>query len=263
MKRKSFTSYKKAKKKGKKPVGVMLYSNPRMNRPYRSITLQPEVKFFDTAGTTALAATADWTGSEIACDNYIQSDGTTLGAYTDCALIPSANGPGYGQVLGGKYRILKIRIRGLMAVDASTAVATVPDNSLMSRLALVMDKNAGGAQLQGETVFSDMGSVYNCIFSYQQQGQATDKYRVLKDEIFQHDVAAMSTAFDSNDIKPTYKSVNFSWTYTPAKPLIVNVLTSGSTPAVAQLKDINIFLLGRSSGAGDIFFTARCYYTDT
>jgi len=262
MKRKSFTSYKKAAKKGFKPVGQMKYL-PRMNMPYRSISLQPEVKFFDTAGTNAVAATADWTGSEIPCDNYIQSDGVTVGAYTDFALIPSANGPGYGQVLGGKYRILKVRVRGLISIDQTTAVSTTPDAAHQSRIVLVMDKQAGGSQMQGETVFSDMGTVTNCVNSFQQQGQATDKYRILKDKIFTHNVNAVGSSFDSNDMKASYNSVPFSFVYTPAKPLIVNCLTSGSTPAVSQLKDINIFLLARSGSSGDISFVARCYYTDT
>jgi len=262
MKRKSFTNYKKAGKRGKKPVGVIKYM-PRMNMPYRNISLQPEIKYFDTAGTNAVAATADWTGTEIPCDNYIQSDGTMLGAYTDSALIPSANGPGYGQVLGGKYRILKIRVRGLMSVDFSTAISTVPSASLQSRLVMVMDLQAGGAQLQGEQVFTDMGLVNNCINSFQQQGQSTDKYRVLKDRIFNHNVAAIGSSFDSNDMKAAYNSVPFSWVYTPSKPLVVNCLTSGSTPSVSQLKDINIFLLARSGGTGSISFVCRCYYTDT
>lgn len=262
MKRKSFTNYKKAAKKGKKPVGVMLYSNPRMNRPYRNVTLQPEVKYFDCAGTNAVSATADWTGTEIPCDNYIQSDGTTLGAYTDSALIPSANGPGYGQVLGGKYRILKIRFRAILSIDSSTG-ADPANAGQMSRIALVMDMKAGGAQLQGEQVFTDMGPVPDVCMSFQQQGQATDKYRILKDQINLHNVAAVGSEFDASNFPVAWQSKYINWTYTPAKPLIVNVLTSGATPAVSQLKDINIFILARTGLTGNIAFVSRCYYTDT
>jgi len=262
MKRKSYTNYKKAQKRGKGPVGTMTYL-PRQNVPYRNVSLQPEVKFFDTAGTNAVAATADWTGTEIPCDNYIQSDGTTLGAYTDSALIPSANGPGYGQVLGGKYRILKVRFRAILSIDASAAAADPPNAAIMSRVAMVMDLKAGGAQLQGEQVFTDMGPVADCCMSFQQQGQATDRYRILKDEVNMHQVAALGSEFDASSFTPSYQSKYISWVYTPKKPLIVNCLTSGATPGVAQLKDINIFILARTGLTGNIAFVARCYYTDT
>jgi len=128
---------------------------------------------------------------------------------------------------------------------------------------MVMDLKAGGAQLQGEQVFSDMGPVPDCIMSFQQQGQATDKYRILKDEINIHQVAAVQSEFDQSASTPCYESKQISWVYTPKKPLIVNCLTSGTVPLVAQLKDINIFILARSGLAGNIAFVSRCYYTDT
>jgi len=266
MKRKSFTNYKKAGKKQSKPAGVVAYrpkdAGYKMRIPRRMVSMQSETKYFDTAGTNAVAATADWTGSEIPCDNYIQSDGVTVGAYTESALGPSANGPGYGQVLGGKYRILKIRVRGLISIDASSA-GDPPGASIMSRVVLVMDLQAGGSQLQGEQVFSDMGTVTNCVNSFQQQGQAIDKYRILKDQINVHDIAGIGSEFDASTFVVGWKAVPFSFTYTPAKPLIVNVLTSGSVPLVAQIKDINIFLLARSGATGNISFVSRCYYTDS
>jgi len=261
MKRKSFTNYKKAGKKRNKAIGQMQYM-PKQNMPFRNVTLQPEVKYFDVAGTNAVAATADWTGTEIPCDNYIQSDGTTVGAYTESALNPSANGPGYGQVLGGKYRILKIRVRGLISIDTSSA-ADPPSAAQLSRVALIMDMKAGGSQLQGEQVFSDMGTVTNCCNSFQQQGQATDRYRVIKDLIFAHQVAGIGSEFDASTFTVAWESKQFSFTYVPKKPLIVNVLTSGSVPLVAQIKDINLFLLARSGQTGNISFVSRCYYTDT
>jgi len=61
--------------------------------PYaRSTNIPPETKYFDTVFSQTVASAQDWTGTEVPCVNYIQSDGTTVGAYTDSALIPSAIG---------------------------------------------------------------------------------------------------------------------------------------------------------------------------
>jgi len=260
MKRKSFTNYKKAGLKKNKPADVAVLK-PRMNMPYRSISLQPEVKFFDTASIYSVASTAAWTGSEVTNSSYIQDDGVTVGAYTDSALNPSANGPGYGEVLGGKYRILKIRVRGHLSITVLPDQADVSAGAV-SRVCLVMDVQAGGAQLQGEQVFTDLGGVNECCYSFQQQGQATDKYRVLKDVINQHDCVAVGTdGASTNSIG--FTRVPIAFTYVPKEPLIVNVLTSGSTPSIAQIKDVNIFMLARASAPGSFIYAARCYYTDT
>lgn len=261
MKRKSFTNYQKAGKKGKKPFGQMqMYKRPVVYAR-RNISMQPEVKCFDTTGVYSVATTADWTGSEVTCTSYVQSDGTTIGAYTASALGPSANGPGYGECLGGKYRIMKIRIRGYYFPTALAAQSSVQTGAVC-RLALVMDEQAGGAQLQGEQVFTDLGAVDACTLSYQQQGQVTAKFRVLKDKRMVSNVAAAATD-GANTIASGFQRIAWEIFYSPKAPLIVNVLTSGATPAIAQIKDNNLFLLARSTLAGSIVFASRCYYTDS
>jgi len=261
MKRKSFTNYKKAGQDSKKAyVPVLPYRKPIMYAK-RNVSLQPEMKYFDTTGTYSVDNAANWTGSEVTCNNYVQDDGTTIGAYTDSALIPSANGPGYGEVLGGKYQIRKIRIRGNYFTSSLTGQTTVQAGSFM-RLVLCMDVNAGGAQLQGEQVFTDLGSADACCLSFQQQGQATDKYRVLRD-IRIHSNPTVAGTDAANTFAIGFERVPFEFTYVPKDPLVVSVLTSGATPAVAQLKDINIFMLARSSLDGILTFACRVYYTDS
>lgn len=70
-----------------------------------------EVKYFDTTFSAAVQQTADWAASNVAMTSYLASDGT-LTAYTDSAIIPSANGSGYGQVIGNKYILRALRVRG-------------------------------------------------------------------------------------------------------------------------------------------------------
>jgi len=219
-----------------------------------------EEKYFDVSGFSTVSAGANWEGTEVPCDNYIEDDGVTLGAYTESALIPSANGPGYGQVLGAKYQIKRIYVKGHVQITAVGDLADVPE-SHPTRIALVMDKQAGGAQLQGENVFSDMGNVAACVYSCQQQGLLSHKYQVLMDHTGMHDVSSTSTD-GGNTCSACWTAVPFSFSYEPSHPLIVNVLTSGATPSVAQLKDVNIFLLCLSGRVGTITFVSRCYYTD-
>lgn len=78
------------------------------------------------------------------CTNYIQSDGTTLGAYTDSALIPSAVGAGYGQVVGSKYMLHKIRVRGQVFPAVNSDQADVPPMASV-RVVLVQDLRPNGA----------------------------------------------------------------------------------------------------------------------
>jgi len=259
MKRKSFTNYQKAGKK--KQSDMKDQSKSVSYNPRKSFMLRPEVKYFDTVGSASISATADWTGTEVVCSSYIQDDGVTVGAYTDSALIPSANGPGYGEVLGGKYRINKIRVRGSILCTTDSDQADVKTGAT-SRLVLVMDTSAAGSQLQGEQVFTDLGSVEGCVLSFQQQGQSSDKYKVLKDEMMIHQVTATGTDGTST-MSVGFERKPFNFTYVPKEPLIVSCLTSGSTPSVSQLKDINIFLLCRATETGVINFAARCYYSDS
>lgn len=227
---------------------------------YDDNSIPPETKYFDCAGSSAVANTGDWTGTEIGCDLCIGGDGT-LASYTDCALIPSGNGTGYGQVSGSKYQILKIRVRGYFRIDATGGVAN-PPNPVSSRISLVMDKKAGGAQLQGEQVYTDWASVVELtVHSFQQQVQATNQYEVLKDMVNLHKVTAIASDGTSTTTN-VWEPIPIALTYTPSEPLIVNILTTGATPSITQLKDINIFMLARAELTGTIQFVARCYYVD-
>jgi len=137
-----------------------LRSAARSQARTRIIAFSPqgETKYFDTSqGSAGIANAADWTGSELPSTNYIQSDGTTLGAYTDSALIPSAVGAGYGQVVGSKYHLKKIRTRGQIWSIVQSDQADVPLPSTV-RMLLVMDTRPNGAQGQGEEVLADMGT---------------------------------------------------------------------------------------------------------
>lgn len=219
----------------------------------------PETKYFDVAIDGHSISTAnDWSGSEVPADSYIQSDGTTVGAYTDSALNPSATGTGYGQIVGNKYIIKKIRVRGEILVSTATAGANV-NAARSARIALVMDEDPKGSQLQGEQVFSDLGSGTVCNYSFRQMGQVISSFRVLKDRIFMCDPAAAANNAAGTTVSTGYQKVFFDFTHTFKKPKQVHVL-NGATPATAQLSDCNIFLLAHCEGVATITAVSRCYY---
>lgn len=223
-----------------------------------------ETKYFDTSQSMSLSTAADWTGSEVPCTNYIQSDGTTVGAYTDAALIPSAIGAGYGQVVGSKYKIKKIRVRGELQSQIAVDQADVPVPASV-RLVLVHDTRPNGAQAQGEEVFTDMGSASQVNYSFLAMGAGqAGRFRILKDEfvMLQPAVAgADSLAVATNSIVRTGHLFSFTWK--PKVPYEVLLKANSNTPTVASLSNCNIFLLAHSSngnGATTLNSCARVYY---
>lgn len=219
-----------------------------------------ETKYFDTSFTQTIASAGDWTGTEVPCTNYIQNDGTTLGSYTASALVPSAVGSGYGQVIGSKYKIKKLRVRGLITGSALSDQADVPIG-LSVRIALVVDTRPNGAQAQGEEVFPDMGTATQNNYSFMAMGSAQgDRFRVLKDEVVILNPASAGTD-GANTLSAVRTSAPFSFTWKPKVPWQVLITPSSATPTVAALANCNIFLLAHSISTGAIITgCSRCYY---
>jgi len=219
-----------------------------------------ETKYFDTSLSQTIGNAADWTGTEVPCTNYVQSDGTTVGAYTDSALIPSAIGAGFGQVVGSKYKIKKIRVRGEISGSVLSDQADVL-HSAQIRCALVLDTRPNGAQAQGEDVFLDMGtaSQVNWAFMSMGAGQA-GRFRILKDYFVTLQPALAGTD-GANTNSVVLQGANFSFTWKPRVPLEVLLKANSNTPTVAALSSCNIFLLAHSTVASTaIVGCARTYY---
>jgi len=223
---------------------------------------QGETKYFDTSFAQTLANAADWTGTEVPCTNYIQNDGTTLGAYTDAALIPSAIGAGYGNVVGSKYHLKKMRVRGELRSAVAADQADIP-LATTARVLLVMDTRPNGAQAQGEEVMADMGTSAQNNFNFLAMGAGQGgRFRILKDEIVQLQPSSAGT-----DGASTNSAVNgaalFNFTWKPSKTLEVLLKANSASPTVASLSSHNIFLLAHSNATviGTVISgCARCYY---
>lgn len=233
------------------------------SRGYAAVMALPfdaETKYFDTSQTQIVASAGDWTGSEVPSTNYVQSDGTTVGAYTDSALIPSAIGAGYGQVVGSKYRIKKVRVRGEVTSSAAQDQADVLGPCSV-RVVLVMDTRPNGSQAQGEEVFSDMGTAAQCNYSFLAMGAGqAGRFRILADKVLQLQPGSAGTdGTNTNSTVRQGRLFKFSWK--PRVPYEVMLKANSSTPAVASLSSCNIFLLAHSSATNPtINSCCRTYY---
>lgn len=235
----------------------------KRSRMYRTVSsFAPETKYFDTSFSQNVASAADWTGTEVPCTNYITSDGTTIGAYTASALIPSAVGSGYGQVVGSKYMLKALRVRGAIqpTVSSDAADALAP---IYVTLALVLDTQPNGTQAQGEEVYTDLGTADQCNYSFQAMGAgAGGRFKVIKRKTFVLNPGAMGTD-GTNTNSVSMNGAQFEFTYQPKKPLLVCIKANSATPTVASLSDNNIFLLAHATSS--IVFVqgaARAYYAD-
>lgn len=228
----------------------------------RSQIMPPETKFFDTQQSQTISAAADWTGTEVPSTTYIQSDGTTVGAYTDSALIPSAIGAGYGQVNGNKYFMKHMRCRGEIVPTLAPDAADV-QGPVSVRVVLVHDTQPNGAQAQGEEVFTDTGTAVQCNYSFLAMGAGSGgRFRILKDKTFLLQPGVAGTD-GTNTNSVVRNGAKFQFSYNPKKPIQVILKASSSTPTVASLSNNNIFLLCHSSSAAQtIVAVTRVYYQD-
>lgn len=222
----------------------------------------PETKYFDTSFTMTAGSGQTWADTEMPCIKYIAGDGTTTSDYTASALIPSAQGTGYGQVIGNKYQLRKIRLKGHIFPVVATDQADVAANAF-TRIVLVLDTQPNGTQAQGEDIFNDMGSAAASNYSFLAMGKgAGGRYQILKDKIYRNEPASAGT--DGANTNSTVRSGNhWKINYNFRDPYTVQLKVGAATPAVAQLQNCNIFLLCHSTSSTiTVTGVGRAYYSD-
>lgn len=235
-----------------------------LNTPGRAMPMPTETKYFDTSFSQTVASAADWTGTEVPCTNYIQSDGTTVGAYTDSALIPSAIGAGYGQINGNKYYLKNLRCKGILLGSAASDQADVVTGTSV-RLILVQDMQPQGAQAQGESIFTDMGTAFQAQFSFLAMAAGSGgRFRILKDKLYMLQPATSATDA-ANTCSTVRSSTHFKFNVAFKKPIQVQLKANSATPTVASLSNQNFFLLAHTTtgtGVTTISGCARAYFQD-
>lgn len=228
----------------------------------------PETKYFDCSTEQKAIATAnDWSGTEVLMTNRINGDGATITAYTAASIIPSAQGTGYGEILGVRYKLKGIRIKGhCNGVVGSDSADMIP--GAVVRIVLVMDTNANAAQAQGENVFTDFGSDTVNVHSFLNMGTTTGKFRILRDmrvvlnpaDSINDATGASGTASGSRVLETQL----FHMQWKPKTPITVTLAASAATPATAQLQSHNIFVLALTNDTSGalIHFCTRAYFCE-
>lgn len=224
-----------------------------------------ETKYFDVGINAAVtSAGTTWADTEVPADNYVNTSGAAA-AYTDSALIPSANGNAYGEVIGNQYHIKKMRVRGV-ALPAAVADQADCTAAPISRIVLVHDQQPNGMQAQGEDVMQDTGVAAENQFSFKRVSAESSRYRILKDVTLVHKTSGANPD-GANTTSQAWAPEFFSFQYVPKTPIQVSIKSGNSTPTVGGLVNANIFLLAygtRGSGAVPVTIQAvsRCYYCE-
>lgn len=240
---------------------------PKPKRTYKrnASTFAPETKYFDTFYSATVDSAGDFATSAVPMTSYMNADGSTVSAYTDCALIPSAIGSGYGQVIGNKYILKSLRVRGELfpsATTGSTAVGT-PCNV---RLMLIQDTQPNGTQAQPSLLLTDWGSASQINFSFQSVSSGMGgRFRVLYDKTVELNPTASVNNAAGTTVSTIVAGRTFNISKSWKKGLKVIVKSGASTPAIASLGDCNIFLVAHAAATGPsitIRGNARAYYVD-
>jgi len=241
----------------------MAYINPRASTYAAPRSDLTETKYFDTTFTAAVATGADWASTEVPMTSFIGADGTTLTAYTDSCLIPSGVGTGYGQVVGNKYYVKKLRIKGQVVPTVRSDQADVIAATGV-RIILVQDMQPNGAQAQGEDIFTDMGTTFEAHYSFLAMAAGSGgRFRILKDKFYMMQPASAGTD-GANTNSTANTGFIFKMNYNFNKPIQVQLKANSATPTTASLSNCNIFLIAHATAAISpvINGCARAYYCD-
>ena len=246
---------------------VARYGASAVGKYYTPRQYKPELKYFDCSFAKACSDSTDWSDNIMPMANYMSSDGSTVSVYTGGAIIPSAVGNGYGQVVGNKYVIRKLKVRGVMQPEAMSAQTVSPAGSFQVRLMLVQDTQPNGAQIQASAFMTDWGSSEHVCSGYMSiSSGAGGRIRILADKYVVLEPAVATNNTTTGSVSGSWNSKTFTMSKTWKKGLPVVIKSGGSTPAVAQLSDMNIFLVYAVRSVNSvnvrIIGCTRCSYYD-
>lgn len=214
----------------------------------RGASVQGEMKYFDTErAAVAIAATADWTNSEV--------DPATFNT-----LFVPVVGAAVNQRIGKAAKVMKIRIRGTINA-AKQGDQTGSDNPSIVRYALVQDFQTNSAQAQGEQVFATATAASSNVFVHQNVDNF-GRFRVLHDKtvVLQNP----NSTYDGTNIEQQGLAKPFKISHVFQKPVEVRFnATNGGT--VADIVDNSWHMLANSSNgdlAPTISYICRVYYKE-
>lgn len=223
------------------------------------IPFTQETKYFDTAVQDhVISIGTTWTGKEVVMDQRVHEDGTQITGYTTIPIIPSAVGTGYGQIIGHRYNLKQIRIRGDFKALRENDKADVRKSEIV-RLIMVLDTAPNGTQAQAEQIFDDLGTDNVNIHSFVAMGQSRGRFKVLADR--QWVLQATNASKDGTNTNTNIgETKSFSMFWKPKKALQVTLKGAiGTSPGVTELANANVFLITIKNGTiGGVEMNACC-----
>lgn len=206
--------------------------------------LSIERKFYDTAlASTAITAPGDCTGGEM------DPSATSM-------ISTPAVGDGEQNRDGKQIVCLYVEIVGKVGVIGQEAVVgVVPNQSIF--LAVVLDKQTNGAQLNSEDVFKNTGNISLLATCPQRNLLFGKRFRILKQKVFHINQPSLAQ-LAANDFSNNGTERNFRW-FIPLKNLKIN-FNAGTTASVANVLDNSIHVIAytnSTTGAPFLTYNAR------
>lgn len=204
-----------------------------------------EKKFLDN-NVTAVPLIGTWTGGELD-----PTAGATL------ALSAIAQGDGESNRDGRKATLTSVVLNGYINIPQVESKVS-PNDDIIVNLAMVLDTQTNGAQLNAEDVFSEFATGPKDVNSYRNL-QYVKRFKVLKQKKFCIKVSqAMMNEGGINLFSNGAVKYPFKMSYKFKKPIDVN--HSATTATVAAITDNSIHIIGIADPIGaapTIDYTSR------
>lgn len=227
----------------------------RASARFRSATAAParrraamgvETKFFDTAvAAVTVAATAALTGGEY--------DPTALPAACLCLSSPGQGDDAQSRD-GRKISIKNVQVKGTILRGASEDAVNPPQGEKVF-VALVLDTQTNGAQLNSEDVYKNLAAdASGTVAPLRNLLTGGDRFRILKSEMFDMDCPSVSVEAD-NLHSTAGVSATFDW-FLEMKDLPVHF--NSTTNVVGNVVDNSIHVVAFSiAGLCTLAYNAR------
>lgn len=224
------------------------YNEQYASKRRRTATLGVERKYYDTAlAATAIVASTDASGAEL------DPSATSM-------ISTPAVGDGDQNRDGKRIIIDMVEVKGTVNRIPQEATANPPTAGKVF-VALVLDTQSNGAQMNSEDCFKNTGGtallaampLRNLLFG--------SRFKVLKQEVFDMNYKTLSH-FAVDSFSVTGKSCAFSW-YVPVKDLQIN-FNAGTTASIVNVIDNSLHMIAYASDAtyqSELSYNARIRFT--
>lgn len=189
-----------------------------------------ETKFYDTSlADAAISVATDASGAEV--------DPSTTSMISTPAVGDSEQNRD-GKKIVARYA----EIKGIVNFAAqANQVAADEGNCIM--VALVLDTQTNGAQMNSEDCFKNVAAVARTNASPLRNLLFGSRFRVLRTEVFEMNTKALT--YDGTNIEQPGIRRPFSW-YVPLKNLTIN-FNAGTTASVANVVDNSLHMIAYST----------------